>query len=310
MLRPLRARGPAPFAEDRVECPPCPISEEPTRVSRATVAQPGAPCALHPETPVSPTPLGSHARDGARDRFRRRVLAGLLFAFGVGGQGCVVRVYQPLSGFHRPVAVDPQHPNFTDTRLNLRCPRGKLLSNFESASLCRKVSTLFVNQGAEVRIFAGGAETEGAELPAVNAVTAPTVAEPRTELTLELRARETDASFHPFSWVAFAATLTLLPGVTESSFEQQVIVRDAGGFLLVSDSMEGRWVSKYGFGAWFGNVLVDLGRKKVDRLGKEAASHDLSNDLYRQLSQDLFNAKMHAQILQQAPPVSRARQEQ
>jgi hypothetical protein len=193
---------------------------------------------------------------------------------------------------YRPVAVDPRLPNFDDTRIDLHCPPGQLLAAPEANALCQRVGRLFQNQGAEVRI-------DGEPDPA-----APVATEPRTALALELRARETDASSHPFSWLLFVGSLTVLPGVIESSFAQELTVRDASGFPLVTDTFEGRIVTRYGFGSWLGSRVLDLARKKVDRLGKDVAKRDLSNDLYGQLSQHVFNAKMHAEVLQQGAPVS------
>lgn len=221
---------------------------------------------------------------------------------GAGSGGCVVHAYQPLSGFHRPIVVDPSRPNLADTRLDLHCMRGEVLSGSEALRLCERTARLFLNQGAEVEAFVGERRPED-EAPAPEA--APD-AEPRTQLRVELRAREIDASTHPLSWLVFAGTLTVLPGIVESTFEQQIVIRDATGFLLVSDSLTGRLVHRYGFGPWFGNQVLNLLRKKVDRLDKEVANRDLSNDMYRQLSQDVFNARVQAQILQQTPPVGRA----
>lgn len=195
------------------------------------------------------------------------------------------------------MVVDPQLPNLTDTDLDLRCLRGKLLSNHEAGVLCDKLSTLFENQGALVRT------ARGAEVPEGGA--APPELESRTELTVELRARETDESKHPLSWVLFVGTFTLVPGVLEQSFAQDVVIRDESGFLLMSDTLEGRLVQRYGFGPWFGTTILDLTRKKLDRLGKNSASRDLSDDLYGQLSQQVFNAKMRAQVLRQASPIGR-----
>lgn len=221
----------------------------------------------------------------------------------------MIVVYQPLSGLHRPVAIDPQLPNFTDTRLDVRCIRGTLLNDAQAGVLCDRVETLFTNQGAEVHTYVGEGPLDG-DGPVVDAAeigsgsAAP--AEPRTRLLVELRARETDESSHPWSWVLYAASFTVLPGVIESSFEQDIVIRDDTGFLLVSDTLEGRIITRYGLGPWLGNKVLDLTRKKADRLGEDAASKDLSADLYRQLSQDVFNAKMRARVLRPATPVGQA----
>lgn len=217
----------------------------------------------------------------------------------------MVVVYQPLSGLHRPVAIDPQLPNFTDTRLDVRCARGALLNDAQAGVLCDRVEALFTNQGAEVHTYVGDGPLDG-DAPFTDTVDGAAPAEPRTRLLVELSARETDASIHPFSWVLYAATFTVIPGVIESSFAQEIVIRDDTGFLLVSDTLEGRIVTRYGIGPWFGNKVLDLTREKDDKLGEDAASQDLSADLYQQLSQDVFNAKMRARVLRQATPVGRA----
>ena len=226
------------------------------------------------------------------------------------GSGCAVTVYQPLSGLHRAVAIDPQSPNFTDTRLDVRCVRGASLNDFDNGDLCDKVSMLFTNQGAEVHTYVGegpldpdGPVADPTEI--VEGVAGADPGEPRNELVLELRTRETNASKHPFSWALFLVSFTVLPGIIESSFAQDIVIRDESGFLLITDSIEGRIVTRYGVGQWLGNTLLDYTRKDADKLGKEAASADLSTDLYRQLSQDVFNAKMRARVLRQATPVGR-----
>ena len=224
--------------------------------------------------------------------------------------GCgraLVVVYQPLSGLHRPVAIDPQLPNFTDTRLDVRCIRGTLLNDSQAGVLCDRVETLFTNQGAEVHTYVGEGPLDGdgpvADALEIGAGEGAAPVEPRTRLLVELRARETAASIHPFSWVLYAASFTVIPGVIESSFSQEILIRDDSGFLLVSDTLEGRIVTRYGLGPWLGNQLLNLTREKADKLTEDTARKDLSADLYRQLSQDVFNAKMRARVLRQATPV-------
>jgi hypothetical protein len=236
------------------------------------------------------------------------VAAALALLLGSGCARAVVVVYQPVSGLHRAVAIDPQLPNFTDTRLDVRCIRGPLLNDAQAGVLCDRVDALFSNQGAVVHTYVGEGplDPDGPVAVLDDVGAGSTAAEPRTRLSMELRSRETEASNHPFSWVLYAASLTLVPGVIESSFAQEIVIRDDSGFLLVSDTLEGRIVTRYGVGPWLGNGLLDLARKKEDRLGEDAASKDLSADLYRQLSQDVFNAKMRARVLRQAMPVGRA----
>jgi hypothetical protein len=214
----------------------------------------------------------------------------------LGAGGCIVHVYQPLSGLHRPVVVDPQVANFQDVRLTVHCVPGGLVTQYEASSLCQKVGTLFGNQGAQVTTTVGGPREE-----AVVEEGAPAVE--RTDLTLELRARKVHASSHPLSWVAMIASFTLVPGVTESTFAQDVVIRDGDGFLLATDTLQGRLVHYFGFGMWAGNKLLDVTmREEEDEIIGPVANEDLSSDLYRQLSQSMFNAKMQRRVLREADP--------
>lgn len=265
------------------------------------------------ETPVSEQPPREprpHDRAPKRSSRTPRALAArwLVLPWLLVAQGCVVRVYQPMSGLHRAVVVDPQLPNFADTRLDVHCVPGGLLNEAQASALCQKVGALFENQGAQVRthISAGRDEDEafeeaGDEVPVEGEVAMA----PRTELTLELRAREVHESKHPLSWVLCIGSFTVLPGVLESTFAQDLVVRDANGFLLVSDSLEGRLVHRFGAGPWLGNAIFDLWRDDADKITGPRAEKELSADLYRQLSQIVFNAKIQAQVLQPTVPLLR-----
>ncbi len=52
--------------------------------------------------------------------------------------GCIT-VYQPLSGLHRPIAVDVGEANLAGVAVTLRCLPGESLSRSEAGALCRKV---------------------------------------------------------------------------------------------------------------------------------------------------------------------------
>jgi hypothetical protein len=220
--------------------------------------------------------------------------------------GCV-HVYQPLSGLHRPVVVDPQAANFQDLRLLVVCPPGGLVSPGEAQVLCERVGKLFENQGATVTTATDGRPGDpGLEQDPAEA-NAAVAAAPTTDLVLELRAHQIHTTNDPLSWVLCLATATLVPAYSESTFAQDVVIRDATGFLLVSDVLEGRIVRTFGLGTWAGNKLLDLvWRKKEDELSTKAVHADLSADLYGQLSQLVFNAKMRWQVLQEATPNGRA----
>ena len=211
--------------------------------------------------------------------------------------GCIVRSYQPLSGLHRPVVVDPSAPNFQDLRLTVYCVPADHLSLQQASALCQKVGALFENQGATVATKVDASEDEDFGDDDDDDSATPDAVEPGIGLTLELRARKVHSATHPLSWAATIMSFTLVPGVTEVTFAQDVVIRDQTGFLLATDSLQGRLVTYFGFGSWGGNKLIDLlWREKEDEVVGDAASRDLSNDMYRQLSQDVFNAKLQWQV--------------
>lgn len=211
--------------------------------------------------------------------------------------GCMVRTYHPMSGLHRPTVVDPQAPNFQDVDLTIRCLPGDALTRQGAQRLCQRVGTLFENQGARVTTTTLAGEDPGEALDREDQVEEST---PRSDLTMVLSAREIDRNNHPLSYAMCVVTFTLVPWVRESTFAQDVEIRDGTGFLLLRDSLQGRTVEYFGLGTWAGHQLLDLTKEKDERLSGEAANQDLSDDLYKQLSQLAFNAKMHWKVLQEA----------
>jgi len=214
--------------------------------------------------------------------------------------GCI-HVYQPMAGFHGPVVVDPQARNFGDLSLTVVCERGDLLTAAEARTLCQHVGTLFEQQGAVVTTTtseSGAGEFEFEEPAVPGEEEAPP---PATDLTLELTSRELHKANDPVSWVLFFISATVVPAVTETSFAVDVTIKDESGFVLVADSLQGRLVRRMGVGAWGTNFLLDsFLREDADRITGDAAHQDLSDDLYGQLGQLLFNAKMQWQVLSQA----------
>ena len=207
--------------------------------------------------------------------------------------GCV-HTYQPVSNLHRPVVIDHRENNFADVRLDLHCVPGDLLTRYGARKLCERVATLFERQGAVVVVHL----SEGEDAEDLEATEAPPHDPSRRSLSMALKAHKIHRDNHPISWIACIGTLTLVPGLQELTFEQEVVIRDGTGFLLLTDSLQGRIVDRFGFGAWAGNGLMDwLWRDEEDEILGAAINHDLSRDLYRQLSQSLFNANMRAQVL-------------
>lgn len=216
---------------------------------------------------------------------------------GLAATGCV-HVYQPMGSLHQPVVVDPTVANFQDLRLVVDCVPGDMLNAAQANILCERVGTLFENQGAEVHTQVLGGQAMDAGLIGGQADDEP-AAPPPTDLRMQLRAREVHEDKHPLSWVLCAFSFTLVPGRTERTFAQDVVIYDENGFLLLRETLEGRLVHRFGGGVWLGNALLDLVyRDTEDEILGKAANRDLSGDLYLHLSQLVFNAKMRWQVHQ------------
>lgn len=223
-----------------------------------------------------------------RTRSASAALLGLVCA------GCV-HFYQPMSDLHAPAVIDPRDQNFPRLALDVRCVPGDALDAIEASALCRQMRALFEQQGAQVTT---GTTPRGAQSEADEEV-ADEPARP-LQLTVELRAREVHRATDPLSVLLCLGTLTVVPAVSEFTFAQDVVIRDATGFLLADRSLEGRLVTRAGVGPWLGNHLLDLGRRREQRVTGDAAAEDLSSDLYQQLSQLVFNAQLQALVRQPA----------
>ena len=222
-----------------------------------------------------------------------------LFGLTAVNTGCV-HVYQPMTGLHDPVILDTAVANFDTLRLSVICDRGDLLSRGEARVLCQYVGTLFENQGAEVSTRVSD---EGPDV-FIDAVEEEKPA-PEVDLEMVLSSRQVHTSFDPVSWALFYMSATVVPAVTERTFALDVVIRDGTGFLLVSDSLQGRIIRRAGVGVWATNKAMNrFFRSEDEQLTEETAGQDLSDDMYGQLSQLVFNAQMQWLVLQQAPPVS------
>lgn len=205
----------------------------------------------------------------------------------------MLRVYQPLSGMTRPVVVDPGDENLAGLRVDVKCIEGDLVSRREASNLCRKVSTLFENQGASVKLTTAGPARFG-ETRDEDAALGP------ADLQVELSSRKIEKISRPLSVVLMYVTFGILPTISEQTFAQDLEIRDGTGFLLAQASFEGRIVERFGFGPWVGNKLLDWAwREPEEELTGDAFERNLSEDLYRQLSQEMFNASIQAEILRE-----------
>ncbi len=250
----------------------------------------------HLDTPI-PKPKPS-APDKARD-LRGRLLSRCLPVLGLLATGCV-QTYQPMSGLHRPIVVDPRASNLVGMEVIVHCVPGDKLGPQDASRLCRNVGALFANQGAQVRTFS---EATLRTDDALDSLSDSEASSDGADLIVELRSRRVHESDDPLLWLLCYSTFTLVPAVTEFTFAQDVTIRDGEGFLLVTDTLQGRLIRRFGVSVWAGNKLLDwLWREEGEQLTKEAANRDLSEDMYGQLSQLVFNAKMQQQVLQEATP--------
>jgi len=213
--------------------------------------------------------------------------------------GCV-QTYQPMSGLHRPIVVDTKAANLVNMAVLVHCVPGDQLGPQDAARLCRNVGALFSSQGAQVRTVS---EKTLRTDDALDGLDSTENSSDGAELVVELRSRRIHESNDPLLWLLCYSTFTLVPAVTEFSFAQDVTIRDGEGFLLVTDTLQGRLIRRFGVSVWAGNKLLDwLWREDEEQLTKEAANRDLSDDMYSQLSQLVFNAKMRQQVLLEATP--------
>src|SRR5262249_25429186 len=124
----------------------------------------------------------------------------------------------------------------------------------------------------------------------------------RPDLVIDLRSRQTHVNSNGLLTFVSVITLTLVPMVTEQSFAIDVAVRDPSGFVLASDTYEGRMVEYVGVGLW----LVRQAAEVLDRTGARPfdASKEMSNDLYAQLCQLGFHARVRRDVLRGFAPSS------
>lgn len=184
--------------------------------------------------------------------------------------GCTT-TYQPMTGLHRPVAIDPTLANFADTRIALLCRKGDGLEESDVRGLCRKLTRLFENQGAVVEARTAYDPPQDDRLPDgdPDAPVAARAVRLRVDLTPRLINAE---SIAPFWW----------DNTADFTFAQDISVRDETGFLLARTRLIGRFVRRLGWGG--------------------DAEARFSRDFYGQVSQLAFNARMRWTVAGAPPP--------
>jgi hypothetical protein len=206
--------------------------------------------------------------------------------------GCVT-VYQPLVSLQRPVVVDPQIANFEGQRILVRCIPGDYLQPDDAAQLCRNVRSLFTRQGAQVEV----------EVPRAGVSARDEQEAAKADLIIELKARLVHEEDSALLRTLSVLTFTLVPAITDSTFAQEVIIRDSSGFQLAADTFQGRFVRYTGVGLWAVNSALDLlVRSDAEELTGDAPKKDFSRDFHGQLSQLAFNARMRSLVMRGFAP--------
>lgn len=232
-------------------------------------------------------PVLSSATRMTPDVQRLCVSSALVAVVMIAGAGCVT-IYQPLGGLQRPVVVDPRLPNFKDARIFVRCIPNKSFSTGDAADLCRRVATLFTNQGAEVETTV----PPDAEDQVVSFSTG------KPDLVVDLSSRQLTNDSPGIMTFLSCITYTMVPMVEEQSYVQEISVRDGDGAVLGTQTLKSRFISYTGCGIWSVNALLDwLARPKQDALTGDGAQRDYSRDFYGQLSQAAFNGLVRARLL-------------
>lgn len=206
----------------------------------------------------------------------------------VAASGCIY-AYQPLVGLQRPVALDTAIANFEGQKILVRCVADDVyLDSGDAERLCRQMRSLFTNQGAAVTV----------DIRQKNAGWSEPGFKP--DLIIELRGRLLNERSSNWSWLLCYASLTLIPAEAEYEFAQDIIIRDASGFMLASDSLQGRFVRQFGLGTVAVNGLADLiVRPKNQRMTGDGYKEDFTKDFYGQVSQLAFQASMRSLVMRE-----------
>ena len=226
-------------------------------------------------------------------RIHRILICSLFIALAWSLRACVT-VYQPLSALQRPVLVDPQAPNLSDVHITLHCLSNEFLERNDAQLLCRRLTSLFIHQGADV-VSANDVGLDEYD----ETETAGDANEKPIRLTVTLRARLLHKETNPLLWTLSFMTTTLVPAFSEYSFAQDISITDESGSLLVYESLEGRFMIHFGVIYWAITKVIDwVVREPNERVSGDAAQDDFSRDFYGQLSQLVFNARMRQSLLQ------------
>jgi len=162
-----------------------------------------------------------------------------------------------MSGLQRPSPIDLTRPNLTNVPVQLTCIPSAVDDSSDARQLCERLGTLLMNQGATL----------------LDDLQESKIAELDDYLELRLSSRYLFKR-EQSSWIRLA-TFTIFddePTLDEFAVELKVELLDKHQFLLARDKLVARFKQELGF--------------------EDNAANAFSNDLYRQVTQLVFNGAL------------------
>ena len=198
-----------------------------------------------------------------------------------------VTLYHPEQGLHQPTVVNLHAPNLSGAKIRVTCIANEYVTASEARKVCRNVARMLRNQGAETAVF----------VPRNRGRTSR-VRKSSADLEIEIRSRIHRSHFDNIAAAFSCCTCALTPTRMEQAYIHSVRVRGRNGVVLSENRMQSRFVQYTGCGVAGINALLDLFfRQEHEKLGGDVAQRDFSNDFYRQIAQQTFNAKMRSDVL-------------
>jgi hypothetical protein len=209
----------------------------------------------------------------------------------VASTGCMtVTFYQPQRAIHRPVVIEHSPTNFAGLRILVRClSHDDYLPAGDAAKLCGKIAEDFEKQGAETEWVA----------PVGATYVEPMVFDgQRPDLTVEIGSKIDHAYGYPLTTVTSCLTCTVVPGVSEQTFSQRVVVYGRDRSVLTEEVFRERFVEYHGCGVWSLNWIIDWVFREDDQaISGDAGKKDFTRDFYGQIRQLTFNARVRSEVL-------------
>jgi hypothetical protein len=217
-------------------------------------------------------------------------IAAAMGAFIVVETGCAVTLYQPMGTLQRPTAVNIDDPNFEDARVLVRCLPSDGFPAPDAEKACRQIARSLQQQGAETETIVPRNVDEGLPADAFDGRGA--------ELTVEVSSRTEHSQAWPLLSAASCVTLTAVPDVYESTFVQDVTIRARNQTVLAEETYRARLITYTGCLVWSVNGILDWAfRDDQNDLTSDGGNKAYSRDLYRQIAQLAYNARVRSDLL-------------